>query len=173
MLRSSLLFLAAGAGGSKPRPFSFDGVLFSAALHPPPPQWFEITASAVVRHCRLPQWFFAASEVVLCCSCALLPKCRSWWCCRQQKKVIFGHWRYGGDRKRFQSNRAGPCVPSPALGASCASIWRYLIQSIQSLVWTCMESKKYSASALHLILRCFCATILTPYHPQPLEPLTP
>ena len=26
---------------------------------------------------------------------------------------------------------------------------------------------------LRLILRCFCATILHPYHPQPLEPLTP
>jgi hypothetical protein len=26
---------------------------------------------------------------------------------------------------------------------------------------------------LHLILRCFRATILHPYHPQPLEPLTP
>ena len=29
-----------------------------------------------------------------------------------------------------------------------------------------------SRCTLHLILRCFCATILTPYHPQPLGPLT-
>ena len=39
---------------------------------------------------------------------------------RKGIEVIFGHRRYDGDRKRFQSNRAGPCVPSLAPGALCA-----------------------------------------------------
>ena len=66
---------------------------------------------------------------------------------REIIEVVFGHWRYGGDRKRFQSNRAGPCVPSPALGASCASNWAPS-DSKHSILLTCMESKKYSPSAL-------------------------
>ena len=36
-----------------------------------------------------------------------------------------------------------------------------------------MQNMMCSRCTLHLILRCFCATILTPYHPQPLGPLTP
>ena len=50
-----------------------------------------------------------------------------WWVLTAN---IFGHRRYDSDRKRFQSNRAGPCIPSIAPSPS----WRHLIQSIQSIV---------------------------------------
>ena len=38
---------------------------------------------------------------------------------RKDIKVVFGRWRYDGDRERFQSNQAGPCAPSPAPCALC------------------------------------------------------
>ena len=70
---------------------------------------------------------------------------------KKPTKVVFGHWRYDGDRKRFQSNRAGPCVTSPA-PAHCA--WRHLIQSIQSIVDMHGKQELFSSGSATVLKQC-------------------
>ena len=132
-LRREACFPVAGSPFLWPGLGSFFGCFFG---RPP------MTPRGVVwRRCNRPRVRPSAADLVinfwvLCTLLTTLP-------CQLTKpggprkgiEVIFGHRRYDGDRKRFQSNRAGPCDPSLFYG--------HLIHCIQSLV-DLHEKQEYS-----------------------------